>query len=216
MPDFRVFGANSISGQGNNPENKSHRYFLRAVFVRRRDGELKRRAGVSRDRDHGVPAPPTLSTPPSNHRQDARSEAVDSMATDEATARIWSAVTDPEILIGTFAYLLLKPLLRNSRLVDEKKGAYRKSMIWSVTAAAPTPRAHDLPTARTHGLPARPAFRQALQRLPLAPHRSTPPAPDILWLPHTTPLAAPRSAQPSAAPLGTTWCSRSSQRRVSS
>ena len=45
-------------------------------------------------------------------------------------AAIWSAVSDPEILIGTFSYLLLKPLLRNSGLVDERKGAYRASMIW--------------------------------------------------------------------------------------
>ena len=33
-------------------------------------------------------------------------------------AAIWSAVSDPEILIGTFSYLLLKPLLRNSGLVE--------------------------------------------------------------------------------------------------
>nr|AAL37626.1 long chain polyunsaturated fatty acid elongation enzyme [Isochrysis galbana]APW79686.1 elongation of fatty acids protein [synthetic construct] len=49
---------------------------------------------------------------------------------NDAGERIWAAVTDPEILIGTFSYLLLKPLLRNSGLVDEKKGAYRTSMIW--------------------------------------------------------------------------------------
>eukprot|EP00962_Isochrysis_galbana_P052620 scaffold24105_cov113-Isochrysis_galbana.AAC.5 len=58
---------------------------------------------------------------------------------NDAGERIWAAVTDPEILIGTFSYLLLKPLLRNSGLVDEKKGAYRTSMIWSVAVAVARP-----------------------------------------------------------------------------
>ena len=33
------------------------------------------------------------------------------------------AFTNPEILIGTFGYLLLKPLLRNSGLVDTQQRA---------------------------------------------------------------------------------------------
>ena len=36
-----------------------------------------------------------------------------------------AAFTNPEILIGTFGYLLLKPALKNSGLVDTKKGAYK-------------------------------------------------------------------------------------------
>ena len=40
-----------------------------------------------------------------------------------------AAFTNPEILIGTFGYLLLKPALKNSGLVDTKKGAYKMSMI---------------------------------------------------------------------------------------
>jgi len=42
---------------------------------------------------------------------------------------IKDALTNPEILIGTFGYLLLKPLLKDSPLVDTKKGAYKTSMI---------------------------------------------------------------------------------------
>jgi len=57
----------------------------------------------------------------------SRTPMLDRASSDAA---IWSAVSDPEILIGTFSYLLLKPLLRNSGLVDERKGAYRTSMIW--------------------------------------------------------------------------------------
>ena len=40
-----------------------------------------------------------------------------------------AAFTNPEILIGTGFYLVLKPILRNSGLVDTKKGAYKTSMI---------------------------------------------------------------------------------------
>lgn len=40
-----------------------------------------------------------------------------------------AAFANPEILIGTFGYLLLKPLLRNSGLVSERKGAYKQAMI---------------------------------------------------------------------------------------
>uniref|UniRef100_A0A7S4F008 Elongation of fatty acids protein n=1 Tax=Chrysotila carterae TaxID=13221 RepID=A0A7S4F008_CHRCT len=40
-----------------------------------------------------------------------------------------AAVTNPEILIGTFSYFLVKPLLRNSGLVDTRKGAYKRSMV---------------------------------------------------------------------------------------
>jgi len=43
---------------------------------------------------------------------------------------VMSALTGPEILIGTFGYIfLLKPLCKMSGLVDETKGAYRTSMI---------------------------------------------------------------------------------------
>lgn len=40
-----------------------------------------------------------------------------------------AALTNPEILIGTGFYLILKPLLRASPFVDERKGAYKKTMI---------------------------------------------------------------------------------------
>ena len=40
-----------------------------------------------------------------------------------------AALTNPEILIGTGFYLFLKPLLRASPFVDERKGAYKKTMI---------------------------------------------------------------------------------------
>jgi len=48
-----------------------------------------------------------------------------------------AAVLSPEILIGTFSYLLLKPLLKQSGLIDTTKGAYRNSMIlYNVLMAA--------------------------------------------------------------------------------
>ena len=54
----------------------------------------------------------------------------------EPVASMWplepdviAVLTNPEILIGTFGYLALKPLLRNSPLVDTKKGAYKRAMI---------------------------------------------------------------------------------------
>ena len=40
-----------------------------------------------------------------------------------------AAVTNPEILIGTGFYLVLKPLLKASPLVDKTKGAYKNTMI---------------------------------------------------------------------------------------
>jgi len=40
-----------------------------------------------------------------------------------------AALTNPEILVGTGAYLLLKPICRRSGLVDLRKGAYRNSMV---------------------------------------------------------------------------------------
>ena len=40
-----------------------------------------------------------------------------------------AVLTNPEILIGTFGYLLLKPLLKGSSLVDGRKGAYKYPMI---------------------------------------------------------------------------------------
>jgi len=40
-----------------------------------------------------------------------------------------AAFANPEILIGTVFYLVLKPILRNSGLVDTTKGAYKTSMI---------------------------------------------------------------------------------------
>ena len=36
----------------------------------------------------------------------------------------------PEILIGSGSYLLLKPILKRSRLVDKSKGAYKTSVRW--------------------------------------------------------------------------------------
>jgi len=48
---------------------------------------------------------------------------------DAVEDRVIAAFTNPEILIGTFGYLLLKPILRNSGLVNTKKGAYKSSMI---------------------------------------------------------------------------------------
>ena len=39
-----------------------------------------------------------------------------------------AAFTNPEILIGTGSYLLLKPLLKRSGLVDKTKGAYKTSV----------------------------------------------------------------------------------------
>jgi len=43
--------------------------------------------------------------------------------------KVVAAITNPEILIGTFGYLFLKPLLKASGLVDKRKGAYKASMI---------------------------------------------------------------------------------------
>lgn len=40
-----------------------------------------------------------------------------------------SVLTNPEIIIGTGFYLVLKPLLKHSGLVDKTKGAYKTSMI---------------------------------------------------------------------------------------
>ena len=40
-----------------------------------------------------------------------------------------AVLLNPEILIGTFGYLLLKPLLRSSSLVDTRRGAYKRWMI---------------------------------------------------------------------------------------
>ena len=45
------------------------------------------------------------------------------------TPAVVKVVTNPEILIGTFSYLLLKPVLKRSPLVDTTKGAYKASMI---------------------------------------------------------------------------------------
>ena len=42
---------------------------------------------------------------------------------------VLAAITNPEIVIGTMGYLFLKPILRNSGLVDKRKGAYKTSMI---------------------------------------------------------------------------------------
>jgi len=42
---------------------------------------------------------------------------------------VLAAITNPEIIIGTMGYLFLKPILRNSGLVDKRKGAYKTSMI---------------------------------------------------------------------------------------
>ena len=50
--------------------------------------------------------------------------------------RIWEAVLDPEILVGTGAYLLLKPLLSRTSLVNPSKGAYRSAMIYYNLAMA--------------------------------------------------------------------------------
>ena len=44
-------------------------------------------------------------------------------------ASLVKALTNPEILIGTFGYLLLAPLLKRTPLVDKRKGAYRRSMV---------------------------------------------------------------------------------------
>ena len=43
--------------------------------------------------------------------------------------QVIKAVTNPEILIGTFGYLLLKPVLKRSGLINTKKGAYKSAMI---------------------------------------------------------------------------------------
>ena len=43
--------------------------------------------------------------------------------------QVVAAISNPEIIIGTFGYLLLKPILRNSGLVNTKKGAYKTPMI---------------------------------------------------------------------------------------
>lgn len=40
-----------------------------------------------------------------------------------------AVLTNPEILVGTGSYLLIKPLLSRSGLVDLRKGAYRNSMV---------------------------------------------------------------------------------------
>jgi hypothetical protein len=45
------------------------------------------------------------------------------------SAKLVRALTRPEILVGTFSYLLVGPLARRSRLVDTRKGAYRGSMV---------------------------------------------------------------------------------------
>ena len=47
----------------------------------------------------------------------------------EVSPPLQKALTDPLILIGTFSYLLLAPLLRRSPLVDTRKGAYKHCMI---------------------------------------------------------------------------------------
>ena len=47
----------------------------------------------------------------------------------EVSPPLQKALTDPLILIGTFSYLLLAPLLRRSPLVDTRKGAYKRCMI---------------------------------------------------------------------------------------
>jgi hypothetical protein len=44
-------------------------------------------------------------------------------------APLKAALSNPEILIGTFGYLLLAPLLKHTSLVDTRKGAYRRSMV---------------------------------------------------------------------------------------
>uniref|UniRef100_A0A7S0IZ45 Elongation of fatty acids protein n=1 Tax=Calcidiscus leptoporus TaxID=127549 RepID=A0A7S0IZ45_9EUKA len=43
--------------------------------------------------------------------------------------KVRAAVLHPEILVGTFSYLLMKPVLKRSGLVDTRKGAYRRSMV---------------------------------------------------------------------------------------
>eukprot|EP00966_Prymnesium_polylepis_P301879 6974450-Prymnesium_polylepis.1 len=40
-----------------------------------------------------------------------------------------SAVLNPEIIIGTGLYLVLKPILKQSGLIDKTKGAYKNSMV---------------------------------------------------------------------------------------
>ena len=45
------------------------------------------------------------------------------------TPEVIAAVTNPEIILGTGFYLVLKPLLRASPFVNTKKGAYKNTMI---------------------------------------------------------------------------------------
>ena len=52
-----------------------------------------------------------------------------SVFTGDVSPPLKKALTDPQILIGTFGYLLLAPLLRRSSLVDTRKGAYKRCMI---------------------------------------------------------------------------------------
>ena len=40
-----------------------------------------------------------------------------------------SALASPGIILGTGFYLVLKPILKQSGLIDTKKGAYKRSMI---------------------------------------------------------------------------------------
>jgi len=44
-------------------------------------------------------------------------------------AGVISVLFSPEILIGSLSYLVLKPLLKKSGLVDKRKGAYKNMMI---------------------------------------------------------------------------------------
>ena len=64
-------------------------------------------------------------TSPSSRIMAATSSWTDGFPNEQVVA----AISNPEIIIGTFGYLLLKPILRNSGLVNTKKGAYKTPMI---------------------------------------------------------------------------------------
>ena len=54
---------------------------------------------------------------------------LNSVFTGDVSPPLRKVLTDPQILIGTFGYLLLAPLLRRTSLVDTRKGAYKRCMI---------------------------------------------------------------------------------------